>query len=206
MASGTSPRKPWRWALVLTPLLLFAPLSPGRVLYKAVDATEHFPSGTCDQRGCWTDDLVAEGKVEGRTEKLFAIHRGRLFLRFQRTWSSMLLVTWVDFDRWNEDRIADLRRDHPELEPLWPEPGRKDGGLGWPREGQGHPRAGPDASSDVIPAPSAALPFDAGLAGLPPCQEDMVVLGENWMFTDGGMVRCRPTLPDNAGWMDAPGR
>jgi hypothetical protein len=129
---ATPRRRWWRWGLLAAlPLLVFAPMPPASVMYKSVLATERFGRHFCDATGCHSPELVSEKDVEGRVEKSFAIHRGQLFLRFQRTWASSLLVTWVDFDEWTPERVEELRRAHSELETYWPEPGLKDGGLRW---------------------------------------------------------------------------
>lgn len=58
---------------------------------------------------------------------------GKMYLRVQTTRPSGLVVTYVDFDRWDAAKVQEFRADHPELEPYWPEPSRADGGVTWLR-------------------------------------------------------------------------
>jgi hypothetical protein len=63
----------------------------------------------------------------------YQVRDGKLYLQVQVTRPSMLIVTFVSFGDWDAEKVRRFRRKHPELEPLWPDRGRPDGGVRWLR-------------------------------------------------------------------------
>ena len=61
------------------------------------------------------------------------VRDGKLYLRTQSTRPNLLVVVGVDQVKWNPGLIADYRSEHPELESLWRDPTREDGGVLWLR-------------------------------------------------------------------------
>ncbi len=98
------------WALavlvVLFVLAFLVPISSGGAIYKRV-GMELGDEGS-----------TTFGPYDGPG---YVIVDGELYLLFQRTRSSLLLVTWVEFVEWTPARLEELRRDHPELndDALW---------------------------------------------------------------------------------------
>lgn len=101
--------------------LAMAPVGPWTHDCVAVDAPEiRFGPSFTDEFG---------GRGQG-ADVVYVLREGRLFLCRQST-RPLLLATQVKSRRWDVAAITALRRDHPELEPLWPDPGAADGGVRW---------------------------------------------------------------------------
>ena len=85
------------------------------------------------------DALMTPGLVIDYTDPgveahpLFAIRNGRLYLECQSTRHALVLTTFVSFTEWTASSIVAFRRTHPELEGLWPNSSRPDGGVAWLR-------------------------------------------------------------------------
>ena len=94
-------------ALLLS--LLFAPQDPWLHLYVPVAAqVTHWGDAKYLRAHSWSCD------------EDHLVRNGRLYLRVQSTQNTMLCV-FVDAPGWDAARVTSYRREHPELEALWPE-------------------------------------------------------------------------------------
>lgn len=55
----------------------------------------------------------------------------RLYLRVESSRSGVIFLRRQQWEAWTAARVEAFRKGHPELEGLWPDPGRSDGGVAW---------------------------------------------------------------------------
>jgi hypothetical protein len=61
----------------------------------------------------------------------FIVENGELYLLIQTTHKKWWLVTAVQHEPWNPERIAMLRQEHREFEQMLPNPTAPNGGIKW---------------------------------------------------------------------------
>lgn len=106
--------------MVVTYIVLFTiPVGPRTIIYESVA-----------EQGPMDHDVVV---VEDNPRGDYLVRDNKLYLRTQETRGALVLVTFVSQTRWTAQKIQELRRAHPELEPYWPEPQAPDGGVQWVR-------------------------------------------------------------------------
>ena len=94
-------RRLWLWWLLLSPLLLFAPVFPSEMAtYECVGPV---------------DDPLDRFISRSINSQRFILEHGQLYLLYQRTWHAVVLVTWVRHTEWSPGELQELRRKFPEL-------------------------------------------------------------------------------------------
>lgn len=76
------------------------------------------------------DYIEEKREIEGISKAEYLVTNGRLYLRKDRRQTIILLSCFWSYN-WNASSIAQFRKEHPELEHLWPDPIRPDGGVKW---------------------------------------------------------------------------
>jgi hypothetical protein len=61
----------------------------------------------------------------------FLVDAGTLYLRIQRTYTRYGLYVVVDKEHWNGQKLQQLIKSHPELDPLFPDSRAGNGGIRW---------------------------------------------------------------------------
>ncbi|HSI82199.1 MAG: hypothetical protein ACAI35_16135, partial [Candidatus Methylacidiphilales bacterium] len=61
----------------------------------------------------------------------YLVKDGRLYLRYMVRTNSILLPIGFFYLTWTPESVESLRKAHPELESMWPDPSARNGGVPW---------------------------------------------------------------------------
>jgi len=117
--------------LLLGVFLCLFPGGPWLSTYCSVDAEADM--GTLE----YPDPTFSVRQSRFSTGPDHIIRNGKLYLRIQSTRPSIVLVTTVDHVKWDPKLIAEYRSEHPQLESLWPDATKDNGGVLWLRHWPG---------------------------------------------------------------------